>query len=112
GLALLEKKIVRAFVLKPVLLGGIARCIEIAGEAQKRGGEVIVTHYFDGPVAHAAVTQLAFALDPGRFAHGLGWHRALEKSDVPQLEGGVVRAPRWAGVVAPEVRAAILRRSR
>lgn len=112
GLMLLEKKIVCAFVLKPVLLGGIRRCLELAAEAKKRGGEVIVTHYFDGPVAHAAATQLAFALDKGRFAHGLGWHRELEPSDVPQLEGGVLRAPRWAGVVAPEVRAELVRRSR
>src|SRR5262245_3895427 len=112
GLRLLEEKRVQIFVLKPVLLGGIRNCLELAREAKKRGAELIATHYLDGPVAHAAATQLAFALDKGRYAHGLGLHRALEPSDVPQLEGGVVRAPRWAGVVAPEVRAAIVRRSR
>lgn len=108
AIALAKQGSIHAFVLKPVLLGGYGRCLELA----KTGVPSIVTHYFDGPVAHAAATQLAFALPKTRFAHGLGWHCALDRRDVPHLERGSLRAPDWPGVVPPELREAILRRRR
>lgn len=108
ALDLAKHRLIQAFVLKPVLLGGYRRCLELAKSAAVHDAASIVTHYFDGPVAHAAATHLAFALPKTRFAHGLGWHRALDRRDVPHLQNGELRAPDWPGIVPPQLREAIL----
>lgn len=64
------------WVLKPMALGGMLACLDLAREARAAGADVVVSHLFDGPVAHAAAAELALALGPGR-AVGLGWHAGL-----------------------------------
>lgn len=49
-----------ALVLKPTLLGSVADLLRTAREAHARGVDVVLTHAFEGPVAHAALVHLAF----------------------------------------------------
>lgn len=51
-----------ALVLKPTLLGGFARCLELAALAHKHGVAPIVTHTLEGPVGFAACIELARAI--------------------------------------------------
>jgi L-Ala-D/L-Glu epimerase len=66
----------RAWVLKPMRLGGMLRCLALARRARDLGAEVVVSHLFDGPVALAAAGELALALGSPRAA-GLAPHAAL-----------------------------------
>lgn len=67
-----------AVVLKPMALGGAYRCLEWASAARDRGVEVIVSHLFDGPIAHAAASNLALALSSSSgLAQGLDVHPAV-----------------------------------
>lgn len=75
------------FVLKPMVLGGIGRCLDLAQTAFADGIRVVVSHTFGGPIAHAAACELALALaaaDPsgGGPAAGLAGH-----DDLPQRSG-------------------------
>jgi o-succinylbenzoate synthase len=51
-----------ALVLKPTLLGGFARCLELAALARAHGKRPVVTHALEGPVGRAACEQLARAI--------------------------------------------------
>lgn len=73
---LLQRGLCQAVVLKPALLGGFGRCLQLAAQASAAGAAVIVTHLFDGPVALGAAAQLALAL-PRVLACGLAPHGAL-----------------------------------
>lgn len=55
---------VRALVLKPMLLGGISRCLEWGRAAHQAGRAAVLSHLFDGPIALAACAQIACALPP------------------------------------------------
>lgn len=75
------------FVLKPMVLGGIMRCLRLAETAFEDGIRVVVSHTFGGPVAHAAACELALALaaaDPSgdALAAGLAGH-----DELPQRSG-------------------------
>lgn len=75
------------FVLKPMVLGGVRRCLGLARTAFADGIRVVVSHTFGGAIAHAAACELALALaaaDPsGRGpAAGLAGH-----DDLPQRSG-------------------------
>ncbi len=63
-------------VLKPMLLGGITRCLDWGREASALGLGVVVSHSFDGPVALIAAAALALAL-PTAYAQGLAPHAGL-----------------------------------
>jgi L-alanine-DL-glutamate epimerase-like enolase superfamily enzyme len=72
-----------AVVLKPMALGGLARCLAIADAAHAAGAAVIVTHLFDGPVAAASAACLALAVRGRVLPCGL---------DVNERLGGAVLA--------------------
>ncbi len=74
---LLDSGRIRAVVLKPTVLGGLAASLELAELAAARGAEPVVSHTFDGPVARAASAELALVLGGDRAA-GLGVHPALD----------------------------------
>lgn len=59
-------------VLKPMLLGGFHRCLELS----RLGVDVVVSHLVDGPIALAACAELALAIG-GRMACGLDRHVGL-----------------------------------
>ncbi len=65
-----------ALVLKPTLLGGFARCLELAAAARARGVAAIVTHTLEGPIGTAACHELASAVG-GDAPVGLAPHPAL-----------------------------------
>jgi len=60
-----------ALVVKPMLLGGVWRCLALAELADQYDRDVIVTHMFDGPIALAACEALAAALPRAPLACGL-----------------------------------------
>jgi o-succinylbenzoate synthase len=51
-----------ALVLKPTLLGGFTRCLELAALARAHGKRAVVTHALEGPVGRAACVELARAI--------------------------------------------------
>jgi len=51
-----------ALVLKPTLLGGFARCLELAALAHRHGVAPIVSHALEGPIGTAACIELARAI--------------------------------------------------
>lgn len=93
-MAALERGLVRALVLKPAVLGGLAACAVWAARARDAGAVPIVSHLFDGPVALAACVELALALArPGDPAPGLGRHiglRVWPEVEIPQLRGATL----------------------
>jgi o-succinylbenzoate synthase len=66
----------RFVVLKPMVLGGLSRCLEWARYAMALNLGVVISHSFDGPVALIAAATLALAL-PTSIAQGLAPHAGL-----------------------------------
>jgi O-succinylbenzoate synthase len=71
GPAVLAHPLVRGAALKPTVLGGITRTLELAHDVRSRGLAFYVSHTFEGPVAMAGLAALALALAPGGMAQGL-----------------------------------------
>lgn len=59
-----------ALVLKPTLLGGLGRCLELAALARSYGVAAIASHALEGAIGRAACVQFARALG-GTQAHGV-----------------------------------------
>lgn len=103
---LLERGIFRAVVLKPTLLGGFARCRELARRASALGVAVTVSHTFDGPLGLAAAAALALTL-PNVVACGLAPHAGLAAwpaVTVPGLGAAAVTASDAPGLGLPFLR--------
>jgi o-succinylbenzoate synthase len=87
---------IAAFVIKPTLVGGLARALALAAVARAAGRVAVITHALEGPIATAACAELARALG-GTTAVGLDAHRGLDRwrrSRVSQLAPDrVVAAP-------------------
>ncbi len=66
-----------ALVLKPTLLGGFARCHELAALAHRHGVAAIVSHTLEGPIGTAACFELARTIASDAPV-GLGPHPALD----------------------------------
>lgn len=91
-------------ILKPMVLGGLSHCLELAGCARSLGLGVVVSHTLDGPVALLAAATLALAL-PTMAAQGLAPHaglRAWPKVTLPFVEGGLQSWSRPGLGLAPE----------
>lgn len=92
------------FVLKPMVLGGLCRCLEIARRAARAGIASVVTHTFDGVIARAAAAHLASVLPGRRLACGLADHPALAAwpvVDWPCVRNGFIPPPRGPGLGIP-----------
>jgi L-alanine-DL-glutamate epimerase-like enolase superfamily enzyme len=93
--AFLKQRRASVVVLKPMALGGFARCAEVARAAAGVGVACLVTHLFDGPVGMTATAALALSL-PGRcLPCGLTPHAALRvwpETGLPYLRGGEAHA--------------------
>ncbi|HEX7670274.1 MAG TPA: enolase C-terminal domain-like protein, partial [Polyangiaceae bacterium] len=77
-----------AVVLKPMALGGLLACLDLAARATSRGLDVTVSHLFDGPVGLAAAAHLALAVGSRKRASGLDRHGGLgawPAVDIPHL---------------------------
>jgi o-succinylbenzoate synthase len=68
---------IEAVVLKPMALGGLAACLELAAGARRHGLAVVVSHLFDGPVALAGCAALALCAGSAGRAAGLDRHAGL-----------------------------------
>jgi o-succinylbenzoate synthase len=78
-----------AFVLKPAILGGLTKCLDLARRAASKGIASVASHLFDGPVALAAYCELALALPGPVAACGIDVHPGLSlwpAVTVPQLQ--------------------------
>jgi o-succinylbenzoate synthase len=78
---------IAALVIKPTLVGGLARAVALAALARAAGLAAVVTHALEGPIATAACAELARALG-GTTAVGLDAHAGLtrwQRTRVPQL---------------------------
>ena len=62
---------VAVWVLKPMALGGLTRCLELAARARESDIDVIVSHLLDGPVALSAAAALSLAVGAPNRAAGL-----------------------------------------
>ncbi|MBU8897059.1 o-succinylbenzoate synthase [Corallococcus sp. H22C18031201] len=60
-----------AWVLKPMVLGGLLVTLEWARQAERRGVRTFVTSSLDGVIARAGAAHLAAALPSGELASGL-----------------------------------------
>ena len=95
--ALLASDTISVFVLKPPVLGGIDRCLELGRRAIDRGRRCVVTHAFEGPIAHGAACEAALALaalasvEAGSQVPAQGLDRV-----------GVLDA--WANIAVPQLR--------
>lgn len=76
----LSSPLLAAIILKPTLLGGFSRCLELASAAHAHGVAPIVSHALEGPIGTAACHELARAIGAG-VPVGLGRHPALESFD-------------------------------
>lgn len=74
---LARRRAARVLVLKPMLLGGVVRCLDWARAARQTGKAVVVSHLFDGPLALSACAQLALAIQSPEHALALGPHSGL-----------------------------------
>ena len=86
-----------ALVLKPMVLGGLTACLELAALGFEQGMRPIVSHTAGGAISHAACCELALALaaaDPagGPLAAGLAGH-----DDLPQRAGPWIVPRRGSG---------------
>lgn len=73
---LLKSGLIRAVVIKPMVVGGLRASFEIAERAAAHGAQYLVSHTFGGPIARAVTAELALALQT-ELAAGLGEHPAL-----------------------------------
>lgn len=67
-----------ALVLKPTLLGGIARCLELAALAQCHSVAPVASHTLEGPIGTFACVELARAIGAD-VPVGLAPHPALDR---------------------------------
>jgi O-succinylbenzoate synthase len=67
-----------ALVLKPTLLGGFSRCLELAALAHRHGVAPVVTHALEGPIGTAACFELARAIGAD-VPVGLAPHPGLDR---------------------------------
>jgi len=67
-----------ALVLKPTLLGGFGRCLELAALAHHHGVAPVVSHTLEGPIGTAACVELARAIGAD-VPVGLAPHPGLDR---------------------------------
>jgi o-succinylbenzoate synthase len=104
--ALIARGVVEAYVLKPMILGGLLPCLDAARRVGAAGGRVIVTHLFSAPVGHAAAAELALACAPPPAACGLDASPVLRAAGrVPEQISDASVLPRpllGHGIIAEE----------
>lgn len=93
---LIELEAADVLILKPMVIGGLDRTLEIASMAHQADLEVVVTSTIDGAVARAGALHLAASLGPRPLACGLATADLLAKDVVEhdeRIEGGRMRVP-------------------
>ncbi len=80
-----------ALILKPTLLGAPTELVRIVTEARAHAVDVVLTHAFEGPIAHAALVHLAFVVAAIGTPRAMG----LATHDVLRLWPFVAPAHEW-----------------
>jgi L-alanine-DL-glutamate epimerase-like enolase superfamily enzyme len=75
-----------ALVLKPAILGA-ATCRSLARFAAERGLGVVLSHAFDGPIAHAMASAMALSIEGRALPAGLWPHAGLDGAALPHVSG-------------------------
>jgi o-succinylbenzoate synthase len=84
-----------AFVLKPMLLGGISRTLRVAGRAHRLGVTPVISSAYESGVGTAALVALAAGIGDRPVPAGLGTYRAIAEDvletplNLPAPEVGV-----------------------
>lgn len=86
----LESPHLAALVLKPTLLGGFARCLELASAAHKHGVTPVVTHTLEGRIGTAACRELARAIGADV---PVGLARHVAELSTPDLSDAALASP-------------------
>lgn len=97
--AVLDADAADVLVLKPMVLGGVGRAMQVADRARTAGVDTVVTTTLDAVVARTAAVHLAAAIDPDR-ACGLATADRLARdvgSDPAAVVDGAVSVPQGAG---------------
>jgi L-Ala-D/L-Glu epimerase len=82
---------VRALILKPSLLGGIAACAAWASIAAHIGADAVISHSFEGPIGLGSSAALALSVGSTQAAHGLDLEGArLEPAQLPAFAGAQI----------------------
>ncbi len=74
---------VKAVILKPTLIGGIQRCLDLAEQAQLNQKLVVMSASFESPVGVNVISHLASVICPG-VAHGLDMRSVLVGNTLQQ----------------------------
>lgn len=98
---LLHRARANVVVLKPMLLGGVSRCVRWADAARGLGCAVVVTHLFDGPLALAAASVLALAVQSPGLAAGLAPHAGLAAWPAAPERGARIAPDAFAAGISP-----------
>ena len=92
--ALLESGCIRRVVLKPTMLGGLRRCMDLHEKAAVAGVESVVTTTLESAVGVWACVHLAAAVDSRqRMAHGVATSSWFSENNgkPPEIENGIIR---------------------
>lgn len=98
---LLQAARAKVVVLKPMLLGGLSKCVRWADAARGLGSPVVVTHLFDGPIALAAASVLALAVQSPGLAAGLAPHGGLAAWPAAPERGPRLTPSAFAAGISP-----------
>lgn len=93
---LIELEAADVLVLKPMVIGGLDRTLEIAGMADDAGLASVITSTIDGAVARAGALHLAASLGPRDLACGLATADLLAEDVVDhdeRIEAGRMHVP-------------------
>jgi o-succinylbenzoate synthase len=100
ALQLIDEALVDVVVLKPALLGGSPRALEVAERARRGGIRVVFTHAFESAIGARHALHCAAAWGDGACAHGLVTDGLFER-DVGlavAANGGCVAIPGQPGL--------------
>lgn len=97
---LLARGAARALIVKPTIVGGTSRAVELAKMATGSGTTSVVSHALEGPIGFAALAELALAIG-GSDAAGLDRHPMLAAwptTCTPHLVENAVLARAHSGI--------------
>ncbi|MBG7602071.1 MAG: o-succinylbenzoate synthase [Gammaproteobacteria bacterium] len=95
--ALLVSGCISRVILKPTMLGGLRRCMDLHEKAAAAGVDSVVTTTLESAVGVWACVHLAASVDTRqRFAHGLATSSWFSENigKPPEIEGGGILLPR------------------
>jgi o-succinylbenzoate synthase len=97
---MLSAKIANVLILKPSLIGGMARTLEIIKRAEQYDCRYIITTNLETEIGTSALLHLAAAVPGDLHPCGLDTLRLFEKADpaLTKVENGAIKVPPGAGL--------------